>query len=234
MIKTENDKKILKAGYPAIVPFLMEEYKGEVDIEVYSSLKKQAKSFLEEFNGHLFSKRALDYISSSLDSYIEENGYTRDKKGATLYYYSYEIKDPSLLDTSSIRSDTHRLFDLFEEIQTGKLKNRTTFKLGELLEKSLESFVTVCNGEVVSIATVNETLDKTRMLEVTVETAVAHRRCGYAISNVEALASHILSNGGFAAYCCRSSNTKSAKIAERAGFERVGRFYAVTAYKNTR
>ena len=101
----------------------------------------------------------------------------------------------------------------------------------ELLEKNILAFVTVTENEVVSIATVNETLEHTNCLEVTVETSVAHRGKRYAESNVAALTAHLLEKGATVAYCCRNTNTKSNKIARRVGFERVGRFYAVSAYR---
>ena len=111
------------------------------------------------------------------------------------------------------------------------MNNRTTFALSELLAKSIVAFVTVREDEVVSIATVNETLENTNCLEITVETAVAHRGKRYAESNVAALTAYLLEQGATVAYCCRNTNTKSNKIARRVGFERVGRFYAVSAYR---
>ena len=110
-------------------------------------------------------------------------------------------------------------------------KNLTTFSLEELLDKSIVAFVTVVDSQVVAIATVNETLEETNCLEVTVETAVKYRGKGYALSNVAALTAYLIEKGATVAYCCRNNNTKSTKIARHVGFERVGRFYAVSAYR---
>ena len=226
-MRVENDKKIFAAGYPAIVPFLMEDYRGSVEFEIYSGIRKEVKAFEKAFQGRYFTEKALTSLANSLDPYIEAHGYLRDKKGATRYYYSYKAKDKDAIDLSLIQ-ETSRL--LTSEIAEST-KNRTTFSLSELLEKNIVAFVTLCEGEVVSIATVNETLEHTNCLEVTVETAVAHRGKKYAESNVAALSAYLLEQGATVAYCCRNTNTKSNKIARRVGFERVGRFYAVSAYR---
>lgn len=226
-MRIENDKKIFSAGYPAIVPFLMEEYRGEISFEIYSGIRKEVRLFEKSFQGRLFTERALASISSSIDPYIEAHGYERDKKGATRYYYSYEAKDREAIDTSLIQKNTCLLTKEIAE----SAKNRTTFSLSDLVEKGLAAFVTVIDGDVVSIATVNETLENTNCLEVTVETAVLHRGKKYAESNVAAITAYLLEQGATVAYCCRNTNTKSNKIARRVGFERVGRFYAVSAYR---
>ena len=226
-MRVENDKKIFAAGYPAIVPFLMEEYRGEVSFEIYSGIRKEVRLFEKNFQGRYFTEKALASLSASLDDYIEAHGYARDKKGATRYYYSYEAKDRAAIDTSLIQDSTCLLTQEIAE----KVNNSTTFALSELLAKSIVAFVTVRGDEVVSIATVNETLENTNCLEVTVETAVAYRGKRYAESNVAALTAYLLEQGATVAYCCRNTNTKSNKIARRVGFERVGRFYAVSAYR---
>lgn len=226
-MRVENDKKIFAAGYPAIVPFLMEEYRGSVEFEIYSGIRKEVKAFEKHFQGRYFTEKALLSLAESLDSYIEAHGYERDKKGAARYYYSYEAKDKEAIDRSLIQENSRLLTN---EIANGA-KNRMTFSLGELLEKNIVAFVTLIEDEVVSIATVNETPEETSCLEVTVETAVAHRGKRYAESNVAALCAYLLEQGATVAYCCRNTNTKSNKIARRVGFERVGRFYAVSAYR---
>lgn len=107
----------------------------------------------------------------------------------------------------------------------------TTFSLHELLEKKLESFVVIEEGAVVAIATVNERLQKGSVLEVTVETSPRYRQKGYAVSSVTALCGYLLDKGAVVAYCCRNTHVKSNRVAKRVGFERVGRFYAVSAYR---
>ena len=63
------------------------------------------------------------------------------------------------------------------------------------------------------------------------ETSPRFRQRGYAKSTVTALAEYLLDKGAVVAYCCRNTHTKSNKVAKGTGFSRVGRFYAVSAYR---
>lgn len=227
-MRIENEQQILEENYPGIVPFLMEEYKGNLSLEVYSGIENEAKAFLARFEGRYFSKEALSFIARATDSYLLEKGYRRDTVGETLYYYQYEMTGADTPESSLILPNTQRLTAaLLKKIK----RNLTTFSLGELLQKRLPTFVTVEEGTVVALATVNERLQKGAYLEITVETAPAYRRRGYAVSNVAALSAYLLSKGATVAYCCRNTHTKSNKVARRVGFHRVGRFYAVSAYR---
>lgn len=228
-MRIENDRKIFAAHYPAIVPFLMEEYRGVTEFEIYSGIQKTVASFEKAFAGHYFSEKALRFIASSLDDYIERHGYARDKKGETLWYNSFEGREKSAIDRTLILPATHLLSD--ELLKSLPLKNRTTFSLQELLAKKLAAFVTLWEGEVAAIATVNETAEETKVMEITVETAVPYRGRGFATSCVAALAAYLLDSGAYVAYCCRNTNYKSNKIAKKVGLEKVGRFYAVSAYR---
>ena len=101
-MRVENDKKIFAAGYPAIVPFLMEEYRADVSFEIYSGIRKEVRLFEKNFKGRYFTEKALRSLAASLDAYIEAHGYARDKKGETRYYYSYEARDLEAIDTSLV------------------------------------------------------------------------------------------------------------------------------------
>ena len=227
-MRVENDREIFKAGYPGIVPFLMEEYKGELSLEVYSGIKDIAEDFLSRYEGRYFVKEALSFIARSLDGYLAAQGYQRDTVGETLYYYQYEMREAAGLDLSLVTGNTHRLTrTLLKKVK----KNLTTFSLDELLEKRLSAFVVIEDGMVVAIATVNERLCRGGVAEITVETSPRYRGRGYALSTVTALSEYLLDKGAIVAYCCRNTHTKSNKVARHVGFTRVGRFYAVSAYR---
>ena len=227
-MRIENDREIFEAGYPGIVPFLLEEYRGKASIEVYAGAEDMAREYLARYGSRLFSKEALSFIARSLDGYLLENGYERDAVGETLYYYQYEMTDKASLELSLVRDNTYRLTSsLLKKVRS----NFTTFSLSELLDKRLESFVSVEDGAVVAIASVNERLKKGSVLEVTVETSPRYRQKGYALSNVTALCRYLLDKDITVAYCCRNTHTKSNRVAKRVGFDRVGRFYAVSAYR---
>ncbi len=227
-MRIENDREIFEAGYPGIVPFLIEEYKGEVSVEVYEGAEAAAREYLARHEGRLFSKEALSHLARSLDGYLLQNRYERDTVGETLYYYQYEMTDRTALDPSLVKAGTYRLTaSLIRRVK----KNLTTFTLDELLSKKLEAFVVVEDDAVVAIAAVNERLEKGKVLEITVETSPRFRQRGYALSTVTALSDYLLDKGATVAYCCRNTHMKSNRVAKRVGFTRVGRFYAVSAYR---
>lgn len=230
MIRWENDKKIFEAEYPAIVPFLMEEYRGHTDFEVYSGVRRVVTAFEKEYRGRFFSDAALEAIGSVLDPYITAHGYRRETRGGKIWYRSFEMRGASRVDPALFRADSFFLNKAFL-LSHPTLKNATTFHPMELAEKGLPAFVTVAEDTIVSVAAVNENFDSEAMAEITVETAVAHRGKAYATANAAALTDHLLKNGRSVAYCCRKNNTKSTKIARRLGMEEVGRFFAVTAYR---
>ncbi len=226
-IRLEDDGAVFAAAYPAIVPVLIEEYRGKIELEVYTGAKERVLAHLDAYGDRLFSEKSLLALASSLDSYIEENGYRRDRRASSRLYNSYELHARAA--EGLIRPDSHRLTEIL--LRERVRRNDTTFSLKELLEKELPAFVTLVDGAVVSIAAINEQAGGGAIPEITVETAVAARRHGFALSNVAALANYILSQGSPTAYCCRTNHTASNRIARRAGFEPVGRFYALTAYR---
>lgn len=226
-LRIEEDGEIFEAGYPGIVPVLIEEYRGGLECEVYAGAEEAFRSYLAAFAGRLFSERALRSLAESLDGYLEAHGYERDKKGTLRWFNSYELRDKGTVDRSKIRPDSKLLTGaLLSDVR----ENRTTFSLSELLEKGLPAFVTLLAGEVVSIAAVNEQAEE-GLPEITVETAVAFRKKGFALSNAAALAAHLTEQGRTVAYCCRGNHTGSNRIARSVGFEKVGRFYAIAAYR---
>ncbi len=225
----EKEKEILEAGYPGIVPFLMREERGEVSFEIYSGIEKEAIAFQKAFEGRYFTPKALTSISQAIDPYLSSIGYTRDDKGTLRYYDQYELSPSDQVNTALFKESTAHLTEkLLERLSD----NLTTFSLEALLERGLESFVTVIEGRVVAIAAVNERLEEGGAPELTVETAVAYRHKGYGAACVAALAEYLVKKGSFAEYCCRHTHTASGRLARSVGFQKIGRFYAIAAYKN--
>lgn len=231
---TEDEREIFEGGLPA-VPFLMEEYKGAFTFEVYSGFEDSAAKFASRFKGKdRFSPPALASICAEADEYLSEYGYVRDKKATSDFYIRYEADSRGRIDSSRVLGSTHFLRDIYspgDPLFMKKAGNRTTFNLKALVKKGLPAYITVEDGCVVSIATVNETMEERNLLEITVETAVGFRRNGFAISNTAALALDIMGAGKKAVYCCRTLNTASNEVAKRCGLEEAGRFFAISAYK---
>lgn len=221
---TEKEKNIFKSGYPMIVPFLVTEYDDGLEIEVYSGVKSFSKKFVKKYGKEIFSDEALTILTDELEKYADLHGYEGEKHERLRWYHSFSMRSAENLDTSAILPSSVK-------IEEDVCINRTTLEVGENLEKNIPMFATIADGQIVSMACVNEYSEGQRMLEITVETSPAYRKKGYARSNTAALAKYLIENGYSVAYCCSRYNIGSERIARSLGFDYVGRFYAYNAYK---
>lgn len=224
MLILEDEREILESGYPILVPLLVEEIDGDVEIEAYAGIEDIATEFHALFLDHPFTKDAIDWLDSRLRPYVEELGYLRECTGKYRWYLSYEASDSQSLAVDRIRPDSVRL-------REGDYDVLVSFSLVEQMDKSLPAYVTLLGDKIVSIATVNEHDPDQKVLEMTVETAPDYRQKGYALSNAVALARELTKQGYRVAYAVSRYNRASQNLAKKAGFRRVGRFYAYTAYK---
>ena len=220
----EKEKRIFKADYPMIVPFLVESYGDDLEIEVYSGVKRLAKRYVKRYGKDIFFDEALAALNEELEKYALSHGYEGEKHERLRWYYSFSMKSAEKLDVSAI-------FPSSVKIESEGFENLTTLDVKENLEKNIPMFATVSDSKIVSMACVNEYTEGQKMLEITVETAPEHRKSGYARSNTAALAKFLLENGYSVAYCCSRYNEGSRRIAESLGFDLAGRFYAYNAYR---
>lgn len=222
---TEKDKYIFKSGYPMIVPFLVTEYGEDLEIEVYSGVKRFCKRLVKKYGKDIFSDEALSELNEELEKYANSHGYEGETHERLRWYHSFSMRSAENFDSSVVLPTSVKIDeDIYE--------NLTTLEVSENLEKNIPMFATVENGKIVSMACVNEYTEGQKMLEITVETAPEYRKRGFARSNTAALAKHLIENGYSVAYCCSRYNEGSQHIARSLGFDYVGRFYAYNAYKS--
>jgi hypothetical protein len=224
MLILEDEKEILEANYPTIIPLLVTETDGDIEIEAYAGIEEIATEFHGSFHNRYFTKEAIDWLDQRLLPYVESLGYLRECTGKYRWYRSFSCQNRSSLQVDCIRRDSVLLSD-------GRYDSLLSFPYSEQLEKGLPSYVSFADGKLVSIATVNEHTDGQKMLELTVETAIGYRGRGLGLSNIVALADYLLENGYYVSYNCSRYNRASCKLAVKAGLEQVGRFYAYAAYK---
>ena len=226
-ITIEDEEELIKAGVPAIVPVVFSRYKSKLELECYYGVYPQVRDFLLK-SENPFSREKLLELDALLAPYLEEIGYKRPEQGRLRYYRSFvlwnrkDLKREAILPSS--RKLTHSLLLKIRE-------NNTDFDLKELLERDLPAAVTVVDGVLVSIATVNEHSEGQRLLEATVYTLPAFRGQGYGSSNVALLSDGILMQKKGVVYCCSCRNQPSIRLARQLGFKSESRFYAVDAYK---
>ncbi|MBP3321983.1 MAG: GNAT family N-acetyltransferase [Clostridia bacterium] len=226
-ITIEDEEELLEAGVPAIVPVVFCRYKSKIELECYYGIYPQAREFLLNCDNP-FSKESLLQFDALIAPYLEEIGYERPEQGKLRYYRSMVLWDRRELKREAILPSSKMLTPkLLLKIR----ENPTDFDLQELLQKDLPAAVTVVDGVLVSIATVNEHSEGQRLLEAAVYTHPAHRARGYGSSNVALLADRLLMQKKGVVYCCSCRNQISLRLARQLGFRCESRFYAVDAYK---
>lgn len=226
-ITIEDEEELLEAGVPAIVPAVFSCYKNKIELECYYGVYPQLREFLLS-KENPFSKENLLELDEMLAPYLEEIGYERPESGKLRYYRSFVLWDRKKLKREAILPSSR----ILTKALLLKIKeNLTDFDLEELLEAGLPAAVTVVDGQLCSIATVNEHSENQRLLEATVYTAPQKRGKGYGSSNVAMLADRLLMQKKGVVYCCSCRNQPSIRLAKELGFASESRFYAVDAYK---
>ena len=226
-ITIEDEEELLERELPAIVPVVFCRYKNKIELECYYGVYKETRDFLLTCDNP-FSKESLEALDALLAPYLQEIGYARPDSGKLRYYKSFVLWDRKRLKRDAILPSSRIL-------SRGTLlkirENPTDFDLEELLDKGLPAAVTIVDGVLCSIATVNEHAEDQRLLEATVYTLPAHRSKGYGSSNVALLSDRLLMQKKGVVYCCSCRNQASIHLAKQLGFMSESRFYAVDAYK---
>ena len=215
----------LPEGYAGIVPILVDLSGDELTLEVYEGLEGAAEEYLEKFENCLFSNKALDFLCRKTDEYLQGKLYRRDEYGRTRFYNKFMLTDGDMVKKEVILPTSVKMAEEYDS-----LENLTSLFAEDTGKIPPMSYVTVDEGKIVSVATVNDT-ESDSVLEITVNTAPEYRGRGYGASNTAALALYLIEKGYAVAYCVSAYNKASIKIAKKCGFEKTGRFYAVSAYK---
>ena len=223
-----EDEDGFEEGLPdAIVPVVFSKSKRRLEGECYFGAYPVLRAFLLRHRSDPFSKKALTELNEALLPYLSEIGYTRCG-GLLRYYRSFVLWDVKKLKSGGILPSSLVLTP--ETLKRARF-NRTDFDLNELLEKKLQTVFTLEDGEVVSVASVNEHSPRRRLLEVTVYTRPEARRKGYGRSNTALLSKLLLEDKKGVVYVCSCRNRASLRLAKTLGFEGDSCFYAVDAYK---
>lgn len=213
----EDEKELITEGAAMLVPILIQEEDGEVRIEAYEGVREIVEAFVQAFNGHFFSKKAIDWLDSKIEPFVNALGYYRESVGLYRWYEVYEKQTvggeplPETERWDGVDCDSALLLDLSPDYP---------------------AYVVKKNGKIISAARTNEFDPCDTCPEITVETALCERGKGYAVSNVTALSNELLGDFPSVSYVCSRYNRPSQKTALRARFQKTGRFYAYTAYKD--
>lgn len=227
-ISIEDEEGIDGWPLPAIVPVVFSRYNHKTEAECYFGVYSELRAFFMKKGEELFTREALDELDGVLAPYLEKEGYERPATGRYRYYYSFVLWQRERLNESVIRKDSVMLTPA---VRRKIVENPTDFDLDELLRMDLPTAVTVKNGTLLSLATVNPHGEGQRLLEAAVYTLPQARKNGYGSSNTALLCREILKKKMGVVYCCSCYNRGSLRIAKSLGFKNSSRFYAVDAYK---
>ena len=116
-VNTEKDKNIFKSGYPMIVPFLVTEYGDDLEIEVYSGVKRFCKRLVKKHGKDIFSDEVLSELNEELEKYANLHGYEGETHERLRWYYSFSMRSTENLDVSAILPSSVRIEeDIYEAI----------------------------------------------------------------------------------------------------------------------
>lgn len=213
----EDEKERIEEGAAMLVPVLIQEEDGAYRIEAYDGVREIVEAFVKQFEGHYFSKKAIDWLDKELEPWVNALGYYRESVGLYRWYEVYEKQRIG----GEVLPETERWNG--EDCDSSLLLD---------LSPDYPAYVVKKEGIIVSAARTNEFDPCDTCPELTVETTPAWRGNGYATSNITALSNELLKNYPSVSYVCSRYNRGSQKTALRAGFIKTGRFYAYTAYKD--
>lgn len=230
VIEVEDIDEVLAQKRDFVVPFAMTldecEDRAKLYIEVYSDALYLAEQFAEKYENKWFSRKAFDELEACFSRYLKSHGYIEDSYGKYRYYNNY-IRQAKLMDSEKalIKSNTKRVGDI-----DGECINITGLSCDNSDSLPWDSFVTIEDGKIVSVATVNDRGEDSIVAEITVKTAKEYRGLGYGTSNVIALTDHLVSKGVKVGYCCSKNNRGSIALAKKCGFVPTGKMYAVCGW----
>ena len=223
-----EDEDAFDGGIPAaFVPVLFTESKRKIEGECSFGAYPILRDFLYTHKNSLFSRAALADLDEALVPYLQKIGYERGG-GRFRFYRSFVLWDKRKLNTSVILPSAT---PLDRRVARSVKVNQTGFDLCELLSKRLETVVAVENGELLSVASVNEHSPGQRLLELTVYTRPSARGRGLASSCAAKLCEMLFEKKKGAVYVCSCRNAPSVALARKIGLQSDARFYAVDAYK---
>lgn len=238
LLRWEDERSLLRKAPPAIVPFLMEEReeKGEpvLSVEAYRGTKPYLASFFIDHDGRFFGDAALRALHAALLPYFEKTGYRIDGYGMLRYYFAYRLE--SGRDEAPAPRPVPGVSVLLPGKAEAALPCALTLSPPLLHERrqrraDLPFAVAIENGRILSVAAVGDAEESSRVREITVETAPGARGRGLGTAVCACLAAELLRQGLSCAYCCSRRNRASRKIVLSLGFRPVGRFYAVSGYR---
>jgi hypothetical protein len=217
MLKIEKDCFTLDCAIPLSYWVTAD---GEFKMEAYKCAANVAKKFAAKYKNDPFSEEAKDFIDSQLHKIVESYGYMHDpkSKGELVSMQLAAVDESRILPSTKLITSP----DGFG--------NATSYPFDMDCDEDDVYAVTVIDGEIVSVASINSYPEGSARREIAVQTAPDYRNRGFAVSNVAALSKFLHDKGYVVDYRCSVYNDASIATAKAAGFVEVSRSYHYVCY----
>jgi len=203
-IQYNDDKSILIQSFPEYMDFIFD--------------------FINKFRDDLFSTNTFEYLYNYLSDKLKKSfNIIPNTDWYEPISIGYGINNKNKLNiskkqNSTIQFDEKTKYDVVEKY-TKFDKNTRGLYYGTLIDNKIVSAASWNNYH-----NFLEYPDSTNVVEIGSGTHEDYRNKGYAVSNVVAMAEHILDNGLYAVYNTSSKNIGSQKTAKSAGFSEIRRW----------
>ena len=191
---------------------------GEAAILSYSVCEGEARAWEEKYKGRLLSDEALESLHNTFEAVVKKLGLSR-VPNENEWMMEYVFTPDMQLPKCEISFKVHMISS-----------NAVLSKICELSGCDIEIaddgedviFAVLDEGRLLAYAGMNDVKYSDNSVEISVETAPEHRRCGYGSACVSALTKHLTDKGITVRYKCSRDNTNSSALAEKCGFTLEG------------
>lgn len=191
---------------------------GEPTVFSYSVCERESREWEEKYKGRLLSDEALEDLHNSFEAVVKKLSLER-VPNENEWMMEYVFTPDMHLPKSDSAVKVHMISS-----------NAVLSKICEISGCDIEIaddgedvvFAVVDEGRLLAYAGMNDVKYEDNSVEISVETAPEHRRCGYGIACVAALTKHLTGKGIAVRYKCSRENSASSALAEKCGFELEG------------
>lgn len=215
LIHDQKGARDLASGKDAVVLFSYEtDLTGKGTLAALPALADLV--FAHFTAGGPLSLASLAKLDGKLSPYLSAHGYTSDRGNRNVFRVFRA--DPANFSPKSPQLSTV-LINSVDNYQ-----NLTTIDLPALLDRGCVAYGYILHGQILSLA-VTHTAPTGAAVELTLETAAAHRGRGYGKAVLTALTEHLIARGLSVIYRAREGNIPSARAALGCGFCESGLYY---------
>ncbi|MBQ8248938.1 MAG: GNAT family N-acetyltransferase [Clostridia bacterium] len=220
-ILVPRDESWLEIGEVA-VPLEITVSENNATVEYYPSAEAIVTKLIERFGESvevLFSDEAISFAVNAFGEFLESYGFSLSPDSED-FYINCKLK--------CVCGECHPMVRKLTGSE--EYNDLTDTDIDGLIGDGYIIYAAVVGNDIVAVANTGEpiTEETPREVEIGVDTAEKHRRCGYGRACISALVNELTRLGHTAIYEYASKNTASARLVKGLGGEETSRkFYIV-------